>query len=110
MSQTGNQGFEDAPTSPGELEQHLATWEQRVRVKFRMRVVIGLLFFSGMIVMLCLLSSNPEKGEEAIGAAVIFGLAGIFQGILALSARAEGRALQSCKGAVAAKQAQGKMP
>ncbi len=110
MSQTGKQACDNAPTSPGELAQHLAGWERRQRAKFRMRAVLAVFFFVGMIVMLFLLSSNPSKGQEAIGAAVIFGLAGIFQSILALSARAEGRALQSCKKAVEAKEAQRQQP
>lgn len=110
MSQAGKQGLDDAPTSPGELEKHLDGWEKERRGKARLRMVIAVLFFAGMFGMLWMLRENPAKGQEAIGAAVIFGLAGIVQVILVLSSRAEARALQSCKRAVEAKEAQRKQP
>jgi hypothetical protein len=97
MSPTGKQDLDEALASPGALEKQLGNWERRQRVKARIHAVSALAFFTGMSVALWLFFEEPSKSTEAASAAAAFALVGVFQGILALSSRAQGRATRRCR-------------
>ena len=97
MSQTGKQDLDEAIASPEELQKQLDAWERRQRVKTRLQAGLAVLFFIGSGGALCLFFVIPYKAGEAAGAAIAFALIGIFQGIMALSSRAQGRAVRTVR-------------
>ena len=100
MSQTGKQDLDEALASPGALQKQLDAWEQRQRVKTRLYAGLAVASFIGAGVALYLFFVNPSKAEEAAGAAIAFALIGIFQGIMALSSRGQGRAVRTVREAL----------
>jgi hypothetical protein len=102
MSQTGKQDLDEALASPGALEEQLGDWERRLRIRTWIHAGSALLFFIGVGVALWFFFEEPSKSTEAAGAAIAFGLIGMFQAILAISSRRQGRAAQRCKQALAA--------
>jgi Kef-type K+ transport system membrane component KefB len=95
MSPTGKQDPDEAIANPEALQKQLDAWEQRQRVKTRLHAGLAVVFLIGTGVALYLFFAVPYRAEEATGAAIAFALIGIFQGILALSSRAQSRAART---------------
>jgi hypothetical protein len=95
MSPPRKQDLDEALASPGALQ--LGVLEQRQRVKTWVHAGSAALFFIGMGTVLWLCVENPSKSEKAAEAAIAVGLLAVFQGILAISAHKQGRAMQTCR-------------
>lgn len=85
------QDLDEALASPEALQKQLGVLLQRQRVNAWIHAGSAVIFFIGMGVALWFLFENPSETTEAAGAAIAFALAGIFQGILALSSRLSGK-------------------